>query len=47
MPLRTGIEYPEHCFENLAGGDWLAASTIGRNMLLRKVFPDTIPLFVA
>jgi len=47
VPLRTGIENPEDGFENLASGCRLAARTTGRNMLLRKLFPDALPLLVA
>jgi hypothetical protein len=47
VPLRTRIENPEYGFENLAGGNRLVASAIRRNMSLRKMFPDTFPLFVA
>jgi hypothetical protein len=45
--LGAGIENPEYGFENLAGRNWLAAWTFGRNMFLRKMFPDAFPLFVA
>ena len=47
VPLGTGVENPENGFENTTGGYRLAASAIGRNMLLRKMFPDASPLFVA
>jgi hypothetical protein len=47
VPLGTRIENPEDGFEDLASGDRFAARAIGRNVLLRKVIPDTVPLFIA
>jgi hypothetical protein len=47
LPMSTGIENPEHSFEYLAGKCRLASRTTGRNMFLRKMFPDSIPLFIA
>jgi hypothetical protein len=47
VPLGTRIENPEDGFENLAGWDRFAARAIRRNVLLRKVIPDTVPLFIA
>jgi hypothetical protein len=45
--LGAGIENPEYGFEDLASRNRFSAWTFGRNMLLRKMFPDAFPLFVA
>jgi hypothetical protein len=46
VPLRARIENPQHRIENFARRDWFAARTIVGNMLLRKMFPDQLPLLV-
>jgi hypothetical protein len=47
MPLRPGVQYPQHCFEHRSRGDGLATSTTVRNVLLREVLPHHLPLCVA
>jgi hypothetical protein len=46
VPLRTGVENPQHCLKHLAGRYRLAARTSIGDMLLRKMFPNALPLFV-
>ena len=47
LPLRAGIQNPEHRFQDGAGRDRFATGPIVRNVLFRKVFPNPFPLVVA
>src|ERR1700751_2261585 len=46
VPLRTCIENPQHRFEHMTGRYRLTSRTSIRNMLLRKMFPNALPLFI-
>ena len=46
VPLRTCVENPQHCFEHMTGRYRLAPRTSIGNMLLRKMLPNALPLFV-
>jgi hypothetical protein len=46
VPLRTCVENPQHRFQHMTGEDRLASSTPVGNMLLRKMLPNALPLFV-
>jgi hypothetical protein len=47
VPLRTGVENPQHCFQNSACGNRFAPGTSIRNIFLRKVFANPLPLVIA
>ena len=44
VPLRTGVENPQHRFKNTARGNRLSTRTPIRNVLFRKMIPDAFPL---
>ena len=46
VPLCTRVQDPQHRVEKLARRNRLAARAIVRNVLLRKMLPDEIALFV-
>ena len=46
VPLRTCVENPQYRFQHMTGRDRLASSTPIGNMLLRKMLPNALPLFV-
>src|ERR1700746_3760010 len=46
VPLRTCVEYPQYRFKHMTGWDRLASRTPIGNMLLRKMLPNWLPLFV-
>ena len=46
MPLRTCVENPQHRFEHMTGRNRLTPRTSIGNMLLRKMLPNALPLFV-
>ena len=46
VPLRTYVENPQYRFQHMTGRDRLASSTPIGNMLLRKMLPNALPLFV-
>ena len=46
VPLRTCVENPQYRFQHMTGRDRLASSTSIGNMLLRKMLPNALPLFV-
>src|ERR1700745_2551630 len=46
VPLRTCVENPQYRFQHMAGWDRLASRTPIGNMLLRKMLPNALPLFV-
>ena len=45
VPLRTCVD-PQHCFQHMTGRDRFTSSTPIGNMLLRKMLPNALPLFV-
>jgi hypothetical protein len=47
VPLRAGVQDPEHGFQDRAGGHRLAARTTVRDMFLGKMLPNPLPLVVA
>src|ERR1700745_87652 len=46
VPLRTCVENPQYRFKHMTGRDRLASRTPIGNMLLRKMLPNALPLFV-
>ena len=46
VPLRTCVENPQYRFQHMTSRDRLASSTPIGNMLLRKMLPNALPLFV-
>src|SRR4029077_7287714 len=46
MPLRTCVENPQHRFEHMTGRNRLTPWTSIGNLLLRKMLPNALPLFV-
>jgi hypothetical protein len=46
VPLRTCVENPQHRFGHMTGRNRLAPRTSIGNMLLRKMLPNALPLFV-
>ena len=46
VPLRTGVENPQHRFKDATCGNRFAARPSVSNVLLRKMIPDTFPLLV-
>ena len=46
MPLRTCVENPQNRFQHMTSRNRLASSTPIGNMLLRKMLPNALPLFV-
>jgi hypothetical protein len=46
VPLRTCVENPQYRFQHMTGRDRLTSRTPIRNMLLRKMLPNALPLFV-
>ena len=46
MPLRAGVQDPQHRLEHLARGDRLSTGAVVWITLLRKMHPDQIPLLV-
>jgi len=46
VPLRAGVENPQHRFKDATCGNRFAASSSVSNILLRKMIPDTFPLLV-
>src|SRR6266513_4568049 len=46
VPLRTRVQYPQHRLEHFARRDGLASRTTFGNILLGKMLPDSLPLFV-
>ena len=46
VPLRAGVENPQHCFKYATRGNLFAARPSVSNVLLRKMIPDTFPLLV-
>jgi hypothetical protein len=47
LRLGSSIENPGHASQNLAGEDSLATQSTWRIVLVRKMFPDAVPVFVA
>jgi hypothetical protein len=47
VPLRAGVEDPQHRIEDRARRHRLTTRTIVRVMLLRKMFPNPIPVLIA
>jgi hypothetical protein len=43
VPLSAGVQNPQRCFQNLTRGNGLAARPSIRNVLFRKMIPDTFP----
>src|SRR6476661_5953216 len=46
VPLRTCVENPQNRFQHMTSRNRLASSTPIGNMLLRKMLPNALPLFV-
>src|ERR1700745_2362803 len=46
MPLRAGVEYPQHRFKHTTGRYRFASSTSIADMLFREMMPDAFPLLV-
>src|SRR6476660_7939628 len=46
VPLRTCVENPQNRFQHMTSRNRLASSTPIGNMLLRKMLPNAVPLFV-
>ena len=46
VPLRTGVENPQHRFKDATCGNRFAARPSVSNVLLRKMIPDTFPFLV-
>jgi hypothetical protein len=47
VPLRAGVEDPQHCFQDSAVGIGFATWAIIRNIFLGKVFVNPLPLIIA
>jgi hypothetical protein len=47
VPLRTGVENPQHCLKHAPRWHRFASRTVVGNVLFRKMFPDAFPLLVA
>src|SRR5215470_9041775 len=47
VPLRAGVENPQHCLKHAPRRHWFASRTVVGNVLFRKMFPDAFPLLVA
>ena len=43
VPLRAGVENPQHRFKHLARRNWFAPGAAVRNILFRKVIPYPLP----
>ena len=43
VPLSAGVQNPQRCFQNLARRNGLPPSSAVRNVLFRKMIPDTFP----
>jgi hypothetical protein len=43
VPLRAGVENPQHRFKHLARRNWFAPGSAVRNILFRKVDPVSAP----
>ena len=46
VPLRACVENPQYRFQHMTGRDRLASRTPIGNMLLRKMLPNALPLYV-
>ena len=44
VPLRTGLENPQHRFKDTTRGNRLSTRTPIRNVFFRKMIPDAFPL---
>ena len=44
VPLRTGVENPQHRFKDTTRGNRLSTRTPIRNVFFRKMIPDAFPL---
>jgi hypothetical protein len=47
VPLRAGVDNPQHCLKHAPRRHWFASRTVVGNMLFWKMFPDAFPLLVA
>lgn len=47
LPLRPGVQNPEHRFQDGAGGDGFAAKATIRDVLFGEMVPDLLPLVMA
>ena len=47
VPLRAGVENPQHCLKHAPRRLRFASGTVVGNVLFRKMFPDPFPLLVA
>src|SRR5690349_13927801 len=47
VPLRASVEDPQHCFQDSAGWNGLAPRATVRNIFLRKMFANPLPLLIA
>ena len=47
VPLRTGVQNPQHRLENLARGDRLASWSAFLNLLFGKMLPNSFPVLIA
>ena len=47
VPLRAGVQNPEHGVQDRAGRDRFAPGTVIRNVLLGKMLPNSVPLVIA
>jgi hypothetical protein len=47
VPLRAGVENPQHGFQNPACWDRYTTGTTVRNIFLRKVLANSLPLLIA
>jgi hypothetical protein len=47
VPLRAGIENPEHRFKHLARRNWFAPGVAVGNILFRKIIPYSVSFRIA
>ena len=47
VPLRAGVENPQHRFKHLARRNWFAPGAAVGNVLFRKVIPYPLPFRIA
>ena len=47
VPLRASVENPQDCFEHAPRRNRFASGTTIRNVFLRKMIPNALPMLVA
>ncbi len=47
VPLRTGVQNPQHGFQHSSCRHWLAARSVPQNVFFGEMSPNPIPLVIA